>query len=359
MKKTLSLSTCLFCTLFLIPACQKDKTDPLPVASFTASKTSALVNEAITFNNTSQHSLSYAWNFDDGTTSTLTSPSHSFTDAGTYTVELTATGPGGIHSTSLVVSVTFPQPVASFTMSKTKAAMGESITFSNTSQNADTYAWDFGDGNTSTVMQPTHAWNEAGTYTVTLTATGAGGQQSYSRTVEITPPPFNVVPGERIDVFNLGDNVKTHFDKISESSFQHLAIMMTDGSYMHLAKFNNTGIGFFLTTWSVNLYQSDVPYSIYAFSPFKCSTEKGISLGSPMSAVADAYGTPDEIYNGGYYYTATLGIAFWADDTETLVEDIYISAPETLKSTTGNNLRKNMWKMLPMKGVTMQKSSLR
>lgn len=64
------------------------------------------------------------------------------------------------------------------------------IEFTNYSQNAVSYAWDFGDGNTSTEESPSHTYAAAGTYTVVLTATGAEGTNpaSKSETITISDP---------------------------------------------------------------------------------------------------------------------------------------------------------------------------
>lgn len=55
--------------------------------------------------------------------------------------------------------------------SATVSSLDTVATFTNTSVGATTYAWDFGDGNTSTTTSPVHEYAAAGTYTVTLTAT--------------------------------------------------------------------------------------------------------------------------------------------------------------------------------------------
>lgn len=63
------------------------------------------------------------------------------------------------------------------------------VTFSNFSQNANSYSWDFGDANTSTEESPTHEYETAGTYTVTLTATASDGTTSVkSQEVTLSDP---------------------------------------------------------------------------------------------------------------------------------------------------------------------------
>lgn len=70
--------------------------------------------------------------------------------------------------------------------SATVSSLDTVATFTNTSVGATTYAWDFGDGNTSTTTSPVHEYAAAGTYTVTLTATNGACEAVDSFDVVIT-----------------------------------------------------------------------------------------------------------------------------------------------------------------------------
>jgi len=186
---TCYLSVMALISFYFLTGCEKKESEPEPTASFTPSKTAAEVGENITFTNNSLNATTYEWDFDDGTTSTAENPTHAFSESGIFTVELTAKGAGGTHSTTKDISIEDPEPVADFTPSKTSAYVGETITFTNQSLNASTYAWDFGDGGSSTIQNPTHVYNTAGTFTVVLTATGPGGENSTSKNITITHAP--------------------------------------------------------------------------------------------------------------------------------------------------------------------------
>ncbi len=85
-------------------------------------------------------------------------------------------------------------PVANFTATPTTGAAPLNVQFTDTSTGAPTsWLWDFGDGTTATVQNPNHAYAEAGTYDVTLTATSLAGSDPVTKSgfVTVTPPPQN------------------------------------------------------------------------------------------------------------------------------------------------------------------------
>ena len=168
-----------------------------PVISFTANTTSGAAPLAVSFTDLSTNSpTAWSWSFGDGNISTLQNPVYTYTTPGTYTVSLTATNYGG--GTSMVISgyvgvTAEPLPVTAFTSNITSGSAPLAVNFNDTSTNSPVaWAWSFGDGNTSTLQNPVHTYITPGTYTVSLTATNYGGNQSMTRynytTVNPTPP---------------------------------------------------------------------------------------------------------------------------------------------------------------------------
>ena len=153
-----------------------------PVADFTASTSSVVKENTVTFTNASTNAVSYAWSFAGGTpaTSTAANPTVTYATEGTYDVTLIATNSVGVTNTQTVsnmITVTEPAPVANFTADAAVILKGASVNFTNTSTNAVSYAWSFAGGTpaTSTAANPTVTYATEGTYDVTLTASNASG----------------------------------------------------------------------------------------------------------------------------------------------------------------------------------------
>lgn len=135
--------------------------------------------------------LTYSWTFGDGSTGKGASASHTYSDDGTYSWTLKVTdGDGGSTSTSGTVTITNSVPVVT-ALSLPSTAEGSSATLGATvtawSGDTLTYAWDFGDGSTSSSKAPTHAWVDDGSYTVTLVVSDEeGSSATLAGTITIT-----------------------------------------------------------------------------------------------------------------------------------------------------------------------------
>lgn len=164
-----------------------------PVADFTAEN--VCQDSAVTFtNNTTIASgtLTYAWDFGDGNSSTDENPAHTFATAGTYNVKLVATSNNGCKDSITTAVTVYPKPAAGFTSAD--VCIGETTSFSNTSTVANgtlTYLWTFGDGDSSTLENPTHTFATAGAYNVILTVTSATGcVDSISKVINVNERPI-------------------------------------------------------------------------------------------------------------------------------------------------------------------------
>ncbi len=171
-----------------------------PVADFTGAPTSGTAPLTVNFTDASTGSItSWAWDFGDSGTSTAQHPSHVYAVAGTYTVSLTVTGPGGNDTLTRTdyVTVSPPAPpVADFTGAPTAGTAPLAVSFTDASTGSITsWAWDFGDSGTSTAQHPSHVYTAAGTYTVSLTVTGPAGSDTLTRTdyIGVSAPPAGPV----------------------------------------------------------------------------------------------------------------------------------------------------------------------
>jgi len=163
-----------------------------PVVAFIGSPTSGTSPLTVAFTDQSTNTpTSWAWNFGDSTTSTTKNPSHTYANAGTYTVSLTAGNAGGSNtltkSNYIVVSQPVVKPVAAFVGSPTSGTSPLIVAFTDESTNTPTsWSWNFGDSTTSTSKNPSHTYANPGTYTVTLTATNSAGSNALTKSNYIT-----------------------------------------------------------------------------------------------------------------------------------------------------------------------------
>jgi PKD repeat protein len=150
----------------------------------------------------------YSWDFGDGTSTQFSSAGaatiqHKYDEPGTYIVTLTVTDmDSNIATDESTVTVHDIEELFVSISGKTTIAQGDSITFSSTVSGGIspyTYSWNFGDGIMSNVAKPTHIYENAGTYTVTLTVTDSNNDQ-ITKTKTITVRPTDISEVEIRDV---------------------------------------------------------------------------------------------------------------------------------------------------------------
>jgi gliding motility-associated-like protein len=152
-----------------------------PTANFTANPLVVCVGVPVSFTNTSTPNgssaiVSSAWDFGDGALSNLTSPSHAFSTAGTFTITLVVTNANGtvdaeIKSSYITVN---PLPVVAFSVNGLGCTVPLTLSFSNSSSSGTNFSqsWNFGNSQTSTLANPPNiTYNAAGSYTINLSVT--------------------------------------------------------------------------------------------------------------------------------------------------------------------------------------------
>ncbi|HMP22425.1 MAG TPA: PKD domain-containing protein, partial [Ferruginibacter sp.] len=141
-------------------------------------------------NSTGTGALSYIWSFGDGGTSTLANPTHTYTEKGTYDVQLIVKTSNGCTDTLMKKNgITVGTVQANFT-AKDSACVSTSIAFTNTSApNPGSVLWSFGDNTTSVSLNPTKTYSTPGIYTVKLVASFGACTDSVTKNIHVLPRP--------------------------------------------------------------------------------------------------------------------------------------------------------------------------
>ncbi len=152
----------------------------MPVASFTYSGSPVVT---FTYTGTTAGIDSVRWYFGDGTTSTVFSPTHGYTLAGTFHVRVKIySACGGDTRFATIVIPCVGAPASAFTSSGITATRN----FTYTGAIADSVVWHFGDGGHATGLTTSHAYATTGTFTACALANNLCGVDSVCHPVTIT-----------------------------------------------------------------------------------------------------------------------------------------------------------------------------
>lgn len=209
----------------------------VPTVNFTASSVDVCPRAPVTFTSTSTSgawgSLDYVWNFGDGSSSTLASPSYSYVPPGYYNITLYATNKAGC-----VASLTkgtyihvYSSPRSRFGAASTYfCTYPSTAVFNNTSSGTApmTYTWNFGDATTSVSVSPSHSYTTFGAYNVKLVTTDANGCKD-----SLTQPAMITV-----------GNLKAGYSSVSRAC-ANTNVFFTDTSTPHTSVLWDFGDGSF------------------------------------------------------------------------------------------------------------------
>ena len=324
---------------------------PGPQPAFTTIPSSGCSPLTVSFNNTSSIVTgdNYLWDFGIGNTDTVYSPSDTIYTTiltpTTYPVKLIITTINGCKD-SLTRNVTVhPIPISGFTIAKDSFCEKESILFTDTSIGATSFKWYFGDGDSSSVQHPTHSYDTAGNYIITLVSiSGANCVDTSYDTITINQNP--------VAVFYVDTACLTYLNSFTDSSLYNpiswqwsfgdgntnsiqnpTHLYLNDSSFpVKLVVTNSYGC-----TDSIikNALVYPTPTAGFTMST-ACAKIQSLfidtSLGSPSKwnwnfgdGGTDTVQNPLHIYLVGGNYNVTLIVENVAGCIDTIIQNIYIS----------------------------------
>ena len=144
---------------------------PIAGISTSSPRFSCQVPHTVNFINTSTGAnLNFLWRFGDGSTSTLTNPSYTYTSFGSYKVTLEVTDPNCGDTLELNSYINIQDPVALFSTNKRSFCVGDTLFLDNLSTSANFYNWDLDNGKNSSSFEPQFILNDTGKIVITLKA---------------------------------------------------------------------------------------------------------------------------------------------------------------------------------------------
>ena len=164
-------------------------------AEFIASDTISCIHSTITFTALDNVINSWLWDLGDGTSSTDSIVNHTYANPGYYEVSLIVSDGQGCNDTVIKNNyIEIQEVTANFSYNSPSSCPPIVTTFTNNSQNATNFIWDFGDNSTSIITEPSHIYANAGTYFVSLIASnniGCTDTLNYPDSLYVPGPQLN------------------------------------------------------------------------------------------------------------------------------------------------------------------------
>jgi uncharacterized repeat protein (TIGR01451 family) len=323
--------------------------DPKPTANFSANVTNGCEPLTVLFTDSSTNATSWNWSFPGGSPSSAnTEGPHevTYSSPGSYNVSLNVSnGCGWDIETKTDYITVDPQPVANFSANITSGCEPLTVLFTDSSTNATSWNWSFGDGSTSPEQNPSYQYANAGTYNVTLTVSNGCGSDTETRIGYITvvgacvatAPDFSICVGTPLDddLFisngancSAGCNMTLDYSGVDNS---------TVGNYTYNVTCDNGVCGPTTETGTVMVVEACIAtapdFSICVGTPL--DDELFISNGAGCSAGCNMtldYSGVDNSTAGNYTYNVTCTSGVCGPDVDTgtvmVVEACVATAPD-------------------------------
>ncbi|MGA1869876.1 MAG: PKD domain-containing protein [bacterium] len=253
----------------------------MPTADFTIDTTEGCAPLEVQFTNNSINAATLIWDFGDNSpASQELSPSHMYMTVGVYTITLTASTDCGdiLRSKTILVD---SKPIANFTATPIIGPGLLNMQFlDNSTKDAISWSWDFGDGSTSQLQDPNHSYYEPGVYTVIMTiSNGNCGSAKKSQTIRVLGA--NTLMGKVLELQDPNQPELGGDPNKPISNATVIAFMENEDFYSRQAQTDPNG------AYSIYLTQEG-DYTLIAvakeyFPVIESNDESGYSIGPNMS----------------------------------------------------------------------------
>ena len=240
-------------------------------------------------------------------------------------------------------------PMANFTVDDTSAMIGEVLSFDATSSSDPdgdglTYSWDFGDGSTSAQESPQHAFEENGTYKVSLTVTDVIGlsNEMFMFISVGTPPTAKIVSPAVGTNFSVGERLllsgvaKDSLGNALNSSQIFWEVRQHHASHFHPFLDKSAGN-------DIELFAAPEP------EDFLAATSSFLRV---IMYAVDSFGVMTETYRDVFPNLVMVDIDSYPQKLHVLVDEFPVETPETITSWENHNLRINVEDQYPFAFVS-------
>jgi hypothetical protein len=221
---------------------------------------------------------------------------------------------------------------AFFSVENTEIFTGDTVVFNNSSTNATSFLWNFGDGGTSTEENPTHIYDDEGRYDVRLVSINSDDSDTARRQVEVFQAfDVTIFEGTGIQAATIHDPWSTVQNAFTTDTLYYSEYLSEIEIYYHEVFYPDEGVGFIFYSDTTFILDTYPLFFIFILPPYPGATSKQIAIGSTMEKVLQQYGDPENTIEEegllGYWYDSR-GVDFYSLNGSGVVNEIDVYDPD-------------------------------